>query len=424
MTQMSTPAAPGATNPPPARPGRGFVPLLGAANFGAYLALLTPVLVGLSLKVTEIAGDDKATALGLVTGVGALFALFANPLIGRLSDRTASRLGMRRPWILGGAVVGVAALALIGAAHSVWVVLVGWCLAQTAFNAVLAAANATIPDQVPERERGRASGVVGVGTPLAIVVGSWAVNLLDSSLARFLVPGALGGVLAVLFALALRDRRLAQAPAGRLSAREFFGSFVFDPRAHPDFGWVWLGRFAMFFGYAGIAAYLLFYLTDELGLSESRAVGVIALANTAAAVLMMASSLLGGVLSDRLGARKPFVALASVVMAVGLLLLAFAPGVATVVVAQAVIGLGFGAFMSVDMALATSVLPNPDEAAKDLGVLNIANALPQSIAPAVAPAVIAAGAHLPIGGYSTWYLLGAIVVFAGAACVFRVESAK
>ena len=424
MTQMSTPTPVSTGRPDPGGPGRSFVPLLGVANFGVYLAVLTPVLVGLSLKVTEVAGDGKAAALGLVTGVGALFALFANPLIGRLSDRTTSRLGMRRPWIVGGAVVGVASLALIGAAGSVWVVLVGWCLAQTAFNAVLAAANATIPDQVPAHARGRASGVVGMGTPLAIVVGAWMVNFLHSSLERFLVPGVLGGVLVVLFALTLRDRRLEHAPTGRLGAREFFGSFVFDPRKHPDFAWVWLGRFAMFFGYAGISSYLLYYLTDELGLSVAKAVSVIALASTAAAVLMIASSFLGGLLSDRLGVRKPFVALASAVMAVGLLLLAFAPGVTAVIVAQAVIGLGFGAFMSVDMALATSVLPDPDDVAKDLGVLNIANALPQSIAPAVAPAVIAVGTHLPIGGYSTWYLLGALVVFLGAACVFRVKSVK
>jgi MFS family permease len=105
-------------------------------------------------------------------------------------------------------------------------------------------------------------------------------------------------------------------------------------------------------------------------------------------------------------------------------ILAVAPSIPVVIIGQAVIGLGAGSFFSVDLALATEVLPNPDDVAKDLGVLNIANALPQSIAPAVAPAIIALGAATPIGGYATWYLFGALVAFAGAVLVYRIKGVK
>lgn len=145
MTELSpaaTAAAVGTTGirtpgTTPSKTPRGYTASLAAVNFGVYLALLTPVMVSMAFKIQHISTDAAAATgnLGLVLGVGALFALVANPLAGRLSDRTTSRWGMRRPWILGGAIVGLGAFALIGAATSVWVVLVGWCLAQAAMNA-------------------------------------------------------------------------------------------------------------------------------------------------------------------------------------------------------------------------------------------------------------------------------------------------
>ncbi|MFT4210771.1 MAG: MFS transporter [Microbacterium sp.] len=105
--------APGAA---PRRTPRFYTPGLAAVNFGVYIALLTPVLVSMAFKVEHISAEGEATGnLGLILGVGALFALIANPLAGRLSDRTTSAFGMRRPWILGGAIVGLGAFLLIGA---------------------------------------------------------------------------------------------------------------------------------------------------------------------------------------------------------------------------------------------------------------------------------------------------------------------
>ncbi|GMA23080.1 hypothetical protein GCM10025864_08390 [Luteimicrobium album] len=111
-------------------------------------------------------------------------------------------------------------------------------------------------------------------------------------------------------------------------------------------------------------------------------------------------------------------------MVVGLAVLAFAPNIGTLVLAEAIIGFGAGSFLSVDLALATQVLPNPDDTAKDLGVLNIANALPQSIAPAIAPAILAVGNAIGLGGYTFWYLVGAVVALAGAVLVYRIKGVK
>jgi MFS family permease len=331
---------------------------------------------------------------------------------------------MRRPWILGGSIVGVGAFLLVGAATSLWVVLIGWCLAQASFNAVLAAANATLPDQVPAASRGKVSGIVGVTTPLAILGGSFLITFIGDDVLRFLVPGLLALALCVVFVLVLKDRRLSEKPRQRFTIGQFFGSFVFNPRKHPDFGWTWLTKFFVMFGYAGIATFLPFYLTEKFRLTEQGAISTILLANLASTVGMVISSPIGGFLSDRLGKRRPFVAAAGVIMVVGLVILAFAPSVALVILAQAIIGLGAGAFFSVDLALATQVLPDPDDTAKDLGVLNIANALPQSIAPAIAPPIIALGAATAIGGYSVWYLFGALIALLGAVLVYRIKGVK
>ncbi|WP_017935797.1 MFS transporter [Nocardioides sp. Iso805N] len=405
---------------------KGYVPALAAVNFGIYLALLTPIMVSLAFKVQHIsATSDAATrSLGLVMGVGSVFALLANPLAGRLSDRTTSRWGMRRPWILGGSIVGAGGLALMGVAQSVWVLLAAWCLVSVAMNAVLAAANATLPDQVPAASRGKVSGVVGITTPLGILAGTFLVKILSDDVARFVVPGVIGTALAVLFVLVLKDRCLENKPEQRFTAREFFGSFVFNPVTHRDFGWTWLTKFCVVFGYAGVATFLPFYLTEKFGLAEKAAISTILLANVASVLAMMVSGPIGGILSDRIAKRRPFVAIAGAIMVVGLVLLAFAPSIAAVIVAQAIIGLGAGSFFSVDLALATEVLPNPQNIAKDLGVLNIANALPQAIAPAMAPAIIAFGSTTALGGYTTWYLFGALVALAGSVLVYRIKGVK
>lgn len=408
----------------PEKTPRGYTPGLAAVNFGVYLALLTPVMVSMAFKIQHIDPANTEGSLGLVMGVGAAFALIANPLVGRLSDRTTSRWGMRRPWILGGAIVGLGGFALIGAASSVWMVLLAWCLVQTSMNAVLAAANATLPDQVPVSSRGKVSGLVGITTPIGILAGTFLVNYLPGDFERFVVPGVISLILAILFVAILKDRALTEKPAEKFTVGMFFGSFVFNPRKHPDFGWTWLTKFLVMFGYAGIATFLPLYLVTKFGLDEEAAIGIILAANLASMAAMAVSSPLGGFLSDKVGKRRPFVAIAGVIMVVGLVILAVAPSIPLVILGQAIIGLGAGSFFSVDLALATEVLPNPDDVAKDLGVLNIANALPQSIAPAVAPSIIALGAATPLGGYPTWYLFGAVVALAGAVLVYRIKGVK
>jgi MFS family permease len=405
---------------------RGYELFLGLAAVGICIATITPVMASMTFKLQHIAADPgrAAAQLGVVLGVGALFAVVANPVVGRLSDRTTSRFGMRRPWILGGALVGLVALVGIGVASDAVLVGVLWCVAQVSLNASLAAVISTVADQVPVERRGRASAIVGLSIPLSIVTGTALVSALPSDVLRFGVPGAIALVTTAAFALVLRDRVLTEQPAGRLDVRQIAGAFVFNPRRHPDFGWTWLSKFLVMFGYAGIATFFPLFLADRFGLDEEGALQVIVVANLVSTIATVAASPVAGLLSDRLRRRRVFVAAAGGVMVVGLVLLAFAPSLTVVFIAQGIIGAGAGSFTAVDLALGTEVLPNPEDTAKDLGVLTAANSLPQSIAPVIAPLVIAAGAATPLGGYPSWYLFGAVVVLGGAITVYRVRGVR
>jgi MFS family permease len=217
------------------RVGWGFIALYAAAFMSTSLLFIAPLLVTLALKVNSLVGIGRAPgSLALVTGTGALVAMVGNPFFGRMSDRTSSRLGMRRPWMLIGLAGGSLGILVVAVAPSIPLVLVGWCLAQLFFNALLAVQVAVLPDQVPMAQRGLVAGVLGVCVPVASVSGTFLVRLFTGNqLAMFLAPCAIGGFFVVLFALTLKDRRLDAADRVPWSWRGFLGSFYVDPGPAP-----------------------------------------------------------------------------------------------------------------------------------------------------------------------------------------------
>ncbi|WP_051208741.1 MFS transporter [Propionicicella superfundia] len=425
----TTPVHPGIPSAEAEREPKGYILKYGLASYGLFLAILTPVLGGLSIKLQTLNNGDleaAASQLALVTGIGALFALVAQPLVGRLSDRTTAAMGMRKPWILAGVIGSAACLITIGFATNLATILVAWCLAQVFSNFAQAAETATIPDQVPAQRRGIVSGIVGACTPLAILTGAVGLAAFGSDALRFTVPAVIGLVLGLWFALTLRDRVLREKPAERLSVKEFFTSFVFNPRAFPDLGWAWLTKFMVMFGYASIGTYLTLFLGAKFGMSTAEQAQFNMFANIAMVAAMSAMSLIGGRLSDRVGKRRVFVTVGAIIAGIGIAVMAISPffgsaGLGVILFAEVVIGAGVGLFLAVDMALCTEVLPNPEDTAKDLGVLNIANALPQSLAPMLAgPIIVAAGG----AGYTVWFGIGALVAVAGGILVYRIKGVK
>jgi MFS family permease len=406
----------------PARAGWSFVAQYALSFTGNALVFIAPLLVTLALKVDDLVGiHDAAKNLALVTGTGSILAMASNPVFGRFSDRTTARLGMRRPWMLAGLAGGTTGTLVVAVAPSIPVVLVGWCLTQVAFNALLAAQSAVLPDQVPAVQRGAVSGVLGVCTPVASVAGTYLVQAFTGhELAMFLVPCVVGGAPIVLFAARLRDRRLDPAAKPPWSLRELAGSLYVNPRRHPDFAWAFLSRFMLVTGFAFLVTYQAYYLIEQLGSTKGDVPHQIFLGTLAQSVVLVVASPLAGRVSDRIGRRKVFVAVAAVVYAGALLMIAAASDLSGYLTGMAVSGLGFGMYMAVDLALVVDVLPSTGSSAKDLGVLNIASALPFALAPALAPALLALGD----GSYAVLYTIAGGCALIGAVAILPVRGVR
>ena len=404
------------------RVGWGFISLYTLAYISTSLLFLAPLLVTLALKVNSLVGIEQApNSLAVVTGIGALLAMGGNPFFGRLSDRTSSRLGRRRPWMVIGLVGGSAGILMVAVAPNVPVVLVGWCIAQLLFNALLAALAAVLPDQVPPAQRGLVSGFLGVCVPIASVSGTFLVQLFAGhQLVMFLAPCLIGGFFILLFAARLDDRRLATADKPPWSLREFASTFYVNPRRSPDFAWAFASRFMFVLAYAFLATYQVYYLLDKIGSAEADVPRQIFLGTLVQSAVVVAASLVGGRLSDRTGRRKLFVLTASVVYGLAMFALAIAGSFNGFLVGMAIGGLGFGVYTAVDLALVVDVLPDNDNAAKDLGVLNIAGALPFSVAPGIAPAILA----FRNGSYGVLYAVAGVWAMLGAAAILPVKGVR
>ncbi len=418
-------AAEGALEPgPPSarRVGWGFISLYTVAYMSTSLLFLAPLLVTLALKVDSLVGLSRAPAsLALVAGVGALVAMVGNPFFGRMSDRTASKLGMRRPWMIAGLAGGSAGILIVALAPSVPVVLAGWCIAELFFNALLATMVAVLPDQVPSVQRGQVSGVLGVCTPIGSVCGAFVVKLFTGSLfVMFLAPCAIGGFFVLLFAVTLNDRRLERADKPKWSLREFAGTFYLNPRKNRDFSWAFASRFMVVLAYAFLTTYQAYYLLDKIRTAKADVPEQIFLGTLAQAVVVVAASVIGGRLSDRTGRRKIFVLAASVVYGLALFVIAIASSFSGFLVGMAISGLGFGVYAAVDLALVVDVLPDQQHVAKDLGVFNIAGALPFALAPALAPAILAIGG----GSYGVLYMVAGVCAIIGAAAILPVRRVR
>src|SRR5450631_1477436 len=409
---------------PPAvhRVGWGFISLYSLAFMSTSLVFIAPLLVTLALKVNSLVGIRQApSSLSLVAGIGALLSILANPFFGKMSDRTSSQLGMRRPWMVIGLVVGSLGILIVALAPNIPVVLLGWCIAQLFFNALLAAMVAVMPDQVPSVQRGLVSGVLGVCMPVGSVCGTFVVKLfIGHLLAMFLGPCAVGGFFILLFAVSLNDRRLAKAEKPAWSLREFASTFYVNPRKNPDFAWAFASRFMFVLAYAFLVTYQAYYLLDKIGTAKADVPQQIFLGTLTQAAVVVAASLIGGKLSDRTGRRKIFVFTASIVYGVAMFVIAIASTFNGFLVGMAIGGLGFGMYIAVDFALVVDVLPDQDKVAKDLGVLNIASALPFSIAPAVAPTILAIGG----GSYGVLYAFAGACAIIGAAAVLPVKRVR
>lgn len=429
MTSLD--AAPSAQppGPPPAsalgepvrRVSAGWIASFATVWLGIWMAQLTPVQLLLPAQIdAQLRPDnwvDSVVAFGAISGIAAIATIIAYPLTGALSDRTTSRFGRRRPWIAIGAVVFAVSLVSLGLQTDIWAIGATWVAASVGFCIMTAALTATISDQVPVNQRGFVSGWMSAPQAVGIIVGLVLVTELvtDASLG-YLLLAVLLVVLAIPF-LTRHDQPLAIADRSRVTAKSIISGFWISPRKYPDFGWTLLSRVLVSVGNALGTSLLLYFLMFQL--NDAHAEDNLIVLTLIYMVFVIVASLLFGKLSDRLGRRKLFVFSASALQGVAALLLALFPDLTVAMVAAGLLGLGYGCFLSVDQALATQVLPDAASRGKDLGIMNIASAVPQAVAP-----MIGAAAVVVSGSFMLVFLLGAVFSFAGAFAVARVRGVR
>lgn len=414
---MTTGRLPAALTEPAEPVGRGWTAALSLANGAIWVGWFGPLQILLASQARDLApgtGMSKETLLAWVTGTGAVVSLLANPFFGALSDRTTARAGRRTPWIVSGAAGGALALLLLAGAGGPWSMALGWCLVQFTLNAAFAAVTAAVPDRVPRRQRGAVGGWLGAAQILGVVGGTGLATAAGGVRAGYAACAVctLAGVLP--YVVRYRDLRLPLKSRPPWSWRGFLAGFWLSPRRHPDLGWAWLTRFLINLSNSLVLLYLLYYLRDRVHYPDpGRGVLILTAVN---GVTLLATVVVGGVWSDRLGRRKPFVVWSGVLMALATAALSGWQTWPGAVTAAAVLGIGFGVFTSVDFALMADVLPHALDRAKDLGVINVANALPQAAAPALAAPLVTYA-----GGYRVLYLVAAGIGVAGAVLVGRIR---
>ncbi len=402
----------------------GFVALLTCGNVVLFICYIGIASLLLPLQIGTFDPANKAAIFGLFTGTAALLAVIGNPLAGALSDRTTSRFGRRRPWIFSGAILSAIALAILMTAHTIVFLYIGWALFQLFSNFTLATLTALIPDKVPTSQRGMVSGIVGLGIPFGAIIGSFLIGQV------FKVPGTSYAVLIVLVlvvliacALFLGDKAIPKDSVSPFHLGTFLKNFWVNPRTYPDFAWAWVTRFLPTLGYFMGTGYILYYLQDAVKYQQlfpgQTALQGASTFNIVAEIVLIFSTVIGGILSDLFQRRKLFVIIASVVLALALLLLGLFPVWEMILVAAGVLGLGFGAFLAVDLALVTQVLPSPKTRARDLGIYHIGSTLPQTLAPAITALVIT-----NFHSYTFLFIAAALFTLLGVIAVGQIKGVR
>lgn len=420
-------------------------------QFAALLPIVIPAQIILFITPGAVGNVTQATFLGILAALGAVTALVVQPVVGLLSDRTTGRLGRRRPYILGGGVLLLAGLALLATSPGKVIFIVGLVLVVVAHTTSTAAYQGLVPDKVPAHQRGSASGYSGLMTILG-TIGSLAVAALllgqasagrtfAAGIARgaahfYLIAGIVLVVGVVITMIGVREapcarqhpRSLRQLPAANEGASDMWerlrGSAVqlwIVPWRHANFTWVFLTRGFVMLGLALFMTFIEYYFSQVVHATNFvQATAINAVLALGGAV---ASTLVVGILSDRMHRRVPVVLVASTLMALTALDFVVAPGKLPLWPLGITFGLGYGAYTSVDWALAIDALPTPHQAGKDMGLWSMASTLPAILAPLVGSAILTA--FTPLGGAALGYRLvfglAALCLVLGAVFVLKVR---
>jgi MFS family permease len=441
---MAVTSLPGA---PTTRLSFGRLAAINAFWFGGG-AHWQPIYISLiPVGATLIAGSRADLLIGRVTAAGGIFALLTPILVGWLSDRTVTRWGRRRPWMVAGTALNVIGLGLLALSASELTLIAAYLVVQISNNAAGAAYTGVIPDVVRAEDRGRASGLLGTMNQLGTVVGVGLVGVTfklfgdtrNGLLAGYGVVVLILVVTLLITLIAVKEPRITKPAPRPFRAREeedfpiaavvcaaafvialialfaillvSLGSLLwpvvavflaggtvtvlaarrlpalmafFQAFRSNDFFWTFATRGLVTLGIFSILPFMELYFRDVVRSKDAGAASAFWLLAVIAGAII--PSMVGGVLSDRTGRRKLFVYISSGLQAivVSVLLFGLVRSLTLLYVLGILYGIGYGAYYAVDWALACDVLPNREEAAgRDMALWHVSFTLPQVLAPAI-----------------------------------------
>ncbi|MBB5781374.1 MFS transporter [Nonomuraea jabiensis] len=420
-----TPRPSDAPTPPPAAepaPGRWLWVIypLAMVAMNAVWGGVMQVLLGKQIAAIVPEQAASAAALGMALSVSAVSSVVSQPIAGMLSDRTRTRfLGRRNVWIFGAGIVGALGLVAMSQLTSTIAIAITWAAMMWPLNATQASLTAVLPERVPQRLRGSMSGVLGAAGLIGAYAGVALAGLSRDLFMGYLLVAGLFLLLTQIFALTTKDRP-APEPDARTAPGDEAGGTRLSLRGAPDYWWAFTGRFLLIFGYFSVSSFQLYILRDHIGLGDiDRAATTLVAISGLSTLLSLAFALLGGWISDKTGRLRLFVGVSSLMFVPAGLVYLLVPTLTGAWMATAVTGAAFGVYMAVDQALITRVLPGVGNTGRDLGIMNIANAGPQIIAPSVAGAVVGA-----TGDYRLVFVLLIVCTALGALSVRFIKGVR
>lgn len=413
--------ASGTDDPPP--PVKGLGRLMWSivpANFAIFMVWGAVPGILLPQQVTLAFGEENqinVANLAIISTIGAFAAMVAQPVAGQISDRTRSRFGRRAPWIVLGALTGALSLVGLAFAGSLVGFIIAWVLVQVCFNFAQGPLSAVMPDRVPIKRRGTFAALSGVGLMVGALGGSIIGALFFNSIvAGYITFAVFAVVILGLFVVVNPDYPSTQLAPEPFSFVEFLKTFWVNPVKHPDFFWAFTGRLLLYTGYFAVTGYQLYLLQYYFHVEHPET--VIPLLGLLSLVGIIISTLVSGPLSDRFGRRKPFVFASAAVVSLAFLLPWIWQDLNAWMIMTFIAGFGFGMFQAVDTALISEVLPSARSFAKDLGVVNIAATLPQTLAPAVAGGIVL------VFGYAGLFPVAIVLGILGAFAIWPIKAVR
>jgi len=387
------------------------------ANYALFQGLQAIILPH---QIEMIDPAAKVANLGLITALSGITAVAGLLAGGTISDRTVSRWGKRTPSLILSALASALFMALMAGADTIFTLAILACALWFFANYYQAVMTAILPDRVPLEHRGIGASILALGVPFGVLVG---VNIAAQTGPRagYLTLAALLVVTTLAFAAIVREPPSVRAPsrppvaiAQRLSA--FFSGFRYR-----DFNLAFIGRALMFFAIFSITGYTYYILQDYVGAANLPGGNVQTAVSIMISVQMIAcmiSTAASGWLVDRFKCPKRLVVIASLGMAAAMMIPLFSASWPAMVVMQTLVGFFFGAYMAIDLALMTMVLPDPDAEGRDMAILAVAVSGPQIFSPAAAAGIIAQF------GYSALFGTGAAFAVLGGIAVLYIKSVR